>query len=102
MVYISASLLHILGMYAAYIPTNHLKCPATFEFGRTYCPGTQKTYLELCKHTGKMIDFVNLGNINNHLLEFERSLQKSEEPKVLTNGHKGTVAHGRQPLQKPA
>ena len=28
-------------------PTNHFKCPATFEHGRTYCPDTQKTYLEL-------------------------------------------------------
>ena len=29
-------------------PTNHLKCPAPFEHERTYCTGTQKTYLELC------------------------------------------------------
>ena len=31
------------------------------------------------KHTGKMIGFTNLGNINNHLLAFEKSMDESEE-----------------------
>ena len=31
------------------------------------------------KHTGKMIGFTNLGNINNHLLALEKSMDESEE-----------------------
>ena len=36
------------------------------------------------KHTGKMIGFVNLGEVSNHLIAFERSLQgHQEEDRVL-------------------
>ena len=31
------------------------------------------------KHSGKLVGFVNLGDLNNHLLEFERSLQGERE-----------------------
>ena len=31
------------------------------------------------KHTGTMIGFVNLGDINNHMLALERTLQKGDE-----------------------
>ena len=30
------------------------------------------------KHTGRMIGFIDLGNINNHLLAFERSINEGE------------------------
>ena len=33
------------------------------------------------KHTGRMIGFVDLGDINNHLLEFERSLETDSTAK---------------------
>ena len=31
------------------------------------------------KHTGKMIGFTNLGDINNHLLAFERSIEENKD-----------------------
>lgn len=31
------------------------------------------------KHSGRMIGFANLGDVNNHLLAFERSVKNSEE-----------------------
>ena len=30
------------------------------------------------KHTGKMVGFCNLGDVNNHLLSFERSLGEDD------------------------
>ena len=36
------------------------------------------------KHTGRMIGFVDLGDINNHLLEFERSLETDSTAKSTT------------------
>lgn len=35
------------------------------------------------KSTGKMIGFINLGDINNHILAFERSLGVSGEDKIV-------------------
>ena len=37
-----------------------------------------KEYLVFDKHSGQLIGFVNLGEINNHLLELERSLAADE------------------------
>ena len=37
------------------------------------------------KHTGKMIGFVDLGDINNHLTAFEKSLDEDNESAVLAN-----------------
>ena len=36
------------------------------------------------KHTGRMIGFVDLGDINNHLLEIERSLETDSTAKSTT------------------
>ena len=35
------------------------------------------------KHTGKLVGFVNLGDLNNHLLKFERSLQNDGQSDKL-------------------
>ena len=35
------------------------------------------------KHSGKLVGFVDLGNVNNHLLLFERSLMEKEQPKEV-------------------
>ncbi len=32
------------------------------------------------KYTGRLIGFCNLGGVNNHLLSFERSLEKDGDP----------------------
>ena len=37
-----------------------------------------KEYLVFDKHSGQLISFVNLGEVNNHLLELERSLAADE------------------------
>ena len=36
------------------------------------------------KHTGRMVGFVDMGDINNHLLEFERSLERDSTTKNPT------------------
>jgi hypothetical protein len=41
---------------------------------------TIKEDLVYDKHTGRLVGFINLGHINNHLLRFEQSLTKEEEP----------------------
>lgn len=35
------------------------------------------------KHNGKLVGFVNLGEVNDHLLEFERSIEDSGREKEL-------------------
>ena len=36
------------------------------------------------KHNGRMVGFVNLGNINNHFLAYERSVEsKNEKMKIV-------------------
>lgn len=37
------------------------------------------------KHSGRLGGFVNLGEINNHLLQFEQSLNNEEAEPVLAN-----------------
>ena len=43
------------------------------------------------KHTGRMIGFVDSGDINNHLLEFERSLETDSTAKSTTLASSVTV-----------
>ena len=40
------------------------------------------------KHTGEMIGFCNLGDVNEHLLQFERSLSESDDTSASENSPK--------------
>ena len=36
------------------------------------------------KHTGQLVGYTNLGDINNHLLDFERQLQMEQDPEEIS------------------
>ena len=40
------------------------------------------------KHMGEMIGFCNLGNVNEHLLQFERSLSEGDDTSAFENSPK--------------
>ena len=40
------------------------------------------------KHTGEMIGFCNLGDVNEHLLQFERSLSEIDDTSASENSPK--------------
>ena len=53
------------------------------------------------KHTGTMIGFANLGEINEHLMQFERNLL--DDAPLLSQPAKSHVGgHGTWPFQLPA
>ena len=57
-----------------------------------------KEYLVFDKHSGQLISFVNLGEINNHLLELERSLAADQNPSVHQFIHNTQALEGCQIL----
>lgn len=53
-----------------------------------------KENLVFDKHNGKMVGFVDLGNINNHLLAFEKSVTNDEKLLVLANSKTAIMVSG--------
>ena len=46
----------------------------------TFLEPVKGSYRERMRHAGTLVGFVNLGDVNNHLLQFEESLDEESQP----------------------